>query len=131
MKPGKPNYFGTRGKKLVFGLPGNPVSALVSFETLVIPALNKMLGILPQQDPYWTATIDDDVRKVGERIEFIRAIASRTSGGTFTVRPVQGQGSHMIGGLAKANCLLIFPKGRKSISKGESVSIRPLRWSLL
>ncbi len=45
MKPGKPNYFGMRGKKLVFGLPGNPVSALVSFETLVMPALRKMMGI--------------------------------------------------------------------------------------
>jgi molybdopterin molybdotransferase len=128
MKPGKPNFFGTRGKKLVFGLPGNPVSALVSFETLVVPALLKMIG-RRQRNSIYQASLESDLRKSPGRIEFIRAVASRSPGGALSVSPVRGQGSHMIGGLAKSNCLIIFPKEKTFFSKGETVSALMLRWS--
>ena len=129
MKPGKPNYFGTRGKKIIFGLPGNPVSAMVSLETLVIPALRKMMGI-----PYAglagdEAVLETDFRKVPGRIEFVRAIAARTSEGRWSVRPAVGQGSHMIGGLARANCMIVAPEECEQIAKGETVKIRFLSWN--
>ncbi len=129
MKPGKPNYFGTRGARLVFGLPGNPVSALVSFEMLVMPALRKMMGIHSSEILNSSATLESDLRKGGGRIEFVRAIASRSSSGQLTVRPVEGQGSHMVGGLAAANCLIIFPKESELINKGDVVAIRMLSWN--
>jgi len=131
MKPGKPNYFGTRGARLVFGLPGNPVSALVSFEMLVMPALRKMMGIHSSEILNSSATLENDVRKGAGRIEFVRAIASRSSDGHLTVRPVEGQGSHMVGGLAAANCLIKFPKESELINKGEVVAIRMLSWNVV
>lgn len=131
MKPGKPNYFGTRGARLVFGLPGNPVSALVSFEMLVMPALRKMMGIHSSEILNSSATLESDVRKGAGRIEFVRAIASRSSDGHLTVRPVEGQGSHMVGGLAAANCLIKFPKESELINKGEVVAIRMLSWNVV
>jgi len=129
MKPGKPNYFGTRGKKLVFGLPGNPVSAMVSFETLVMPALRKMMGIHFTDASSHDAVIEFDLKKSGGRTEFVRAFASRSGDGRFTVKPAAGQGSHMVGGLAGANCLIILPKDGENIVKGETVSIRFLSWN--
>lgn len=129
MKPGKPNYFGTRGRKIVFGLPGNPVSAMVSLETLVIPALRKMMGI-----PYVglsgdEAVLEIDFRKAPGRMEFVRAIATRTSDGRWSVKPAVGQGSHMIGGLARANCLIVAPEECEQIAKGDTVIIRFLSWN--
>ena len=129
MKPGKPNYFGTRGKKLVFGLPGNPVSALVSLETLVMPALRKMMGIPFSGGSVHHAVVESDLKRSGGRIEFIRGIASRSEDGRLAVRPAIGQGSHMVAGLAHANCLIIVPKESENISKGETVSIRFLSWN--
>ena len=129
MKPGKPNYFGVRSARLVFGLPGNPVSALVSFEMLVMPALRKMMGIHPSEFLNSQALLDSDVRKGKGRIEFARAVVSRSSDGHLTVRPVEGQGSHMVGGLVAANCLIIFPKDSELISKGDVVSIRMFAWN--
>jgi molybdopterin molybdotransferase len=131
MKPGKPNYFGARGRKLVFGLPGNPVSAMVSLETLVMPALRKMMGIHFSEALNHGAVIEFDLKGSGGRTEFIRAVASRSDDGRFRVRPASGQGSHMVGGLAAANCLIIVPKERENIVKGETVLIRFLSWTLI
>ena len=131
MKPGKPNYFGTRGKKLVFGLPGNPVSAMVSLETLVMPALRKMMGIHFSQALNHDAVIEFDLKRSGGRTEFVRAFASRSRDGRLTARPAVGQGSHMVGGLAGANCLIVVPKERENIVKGDTVSIRFLSWNRL
>ena len=129
MKPGKPNFFGAKGNKLVFGLPGNPVSALVSFEMLLKPALDKMRGIRPSAYPENTALLESDMRKSAGRVEFVRAFASRGAGGSLSVRPSRGQGSHMVGGLAEANCLIIFPKELSILEKGDTVSIRFLSWT--
>ncbi|MGA7160284.1 MAG: gephyrin-like molybdotransferase Glp [Bacteroidota bacterium] len=129
MKPGKPNFFGTRGKKLVFALPGNPVSAMVSLETLVMPALRKMMGIPFSEELIRQAVIECDIKRTGGRIEFIRAFASRSTDGWLNVRPAIGQGSHMVGGLAQANCLIIVPKEIETIRKGDTVSIRYLSWN--
>lgn len=129
MKPGKPNYFGSRGGRLVFGLPGNPVSALVSFECLVMPALQKMMGIHSSRILTSHATLGSDLRKRSGRVEFVRGIAARSSDGRITVMPVPGQGSHMVGGIAQANCLIVFPRESEHLNKGDEVSIRLLSWA--
>jgi len=128
MKPGKPNFFGTRGKKLIFGLPGNPVSAMVSLETLVMPALRKMMGSYTP-DVLHDAVMDFDLKGASGRIEFVRAFASWSKEGVLTVKPASRQGSHMIGGLADANCLIVLPKEQDRVAKGDIVAIRFLSWN--
>ncbi len=129
MKPGKPNYFGTRGNKLVFGLPGNPVSALVSLEVLVMPALQKIMGLPRGAVLNYLALMESEFRRSPGRVEFVRAVATRLPDGHFSVKPVSGQGSHMVGGLAAANCLIILSENKERIEKGESVTIRTLSWT--
>jgi len=130
MKPGKPNFFGVRGKKLVFGLPGNPVSAMVSLETLVFPALRKMMGVRHSISLNHEAVLTTELRKGKGRTEFVRATAVMSPSGGWNVSPTRGQGSHMIGGLAQANCMIIVPRDRENLAKGERVSIRFFSWNV-
>ena len=124
MKPGKPFYFGTKGDKAVFGLPGNPVSALVTFALLVRPALRRMIG-LTQPEEETAARLGTSVRRTDLRYEFVRATLAD---GVAT--PVKAQGSHMQTGLAFADALLHLPEGVASVEAGESVVVTPLGWSL-
>lgn len=103
IKPGKPVFFGKKGKTLVFGLPGNPVSAYVTFEEYVQPALLKMMGRSSQ-----TVSIDGILTKGfqnGPRPQFVRAHCEKKKGRYF-ITLLRGQGSHQIGSLAKANAIL-------------------------
>ena len=122
MKPGKPFYFGTMGEKLVFGLPGNPVSALVTFLTLVRPALRAMLGIADAEEET-TVRLGSAIRRKDLRYEFVRATLKN---GVAT--PVSAQGSHMQTGLAFADALIHVPDGVASLDEGDEVTITPLRW---
>ena len=122
MKPGKPFYFGTLGEKPVFGLPGNPVSALVTFLTLVRPALRKMLGMIDAEEET-TVHLGAAIRRKDLRHEFVRATLR---GGVAT--PVSAQGSHMQTGLAFADALIHVPDGVSSLDEGDEVTITPLRW---
>ncbi|HWR83925.1 MAG TPA: gephyrin-like molybdotransferase Glp [Candidatus Deferrimicrobium sp.] len=127
IKPGKPNYFGTykdvsRRTKLVFGLPGNPVSVLVSFHQFVRPALLKMMGrrdVLPSVFP---ATLTVEMRKTTKRLEFVRGQAVFRDG-QWMAAPTRGQESHMLGGLAVANCFIHFPLESEHLPPGEQVII--------
>jgi molybdopterin molybdotransferase len=133
MKPGKPNYFGVlesgrRRKLLVFGLPGNPVAALVSFHCLVKPALLKMMS---GRDPVlarFRATLTSPLYKKPGRLEFVRGWAT-VKEGEWTVAAVGGQESHMLGGLARANCLIHFNAGRMDLPRGSQVVIELLSFS--
>jgi len=130
IKPGKPNYFGTYGRKLVFGLPGNPVAAMVSFHQLVMPALGKMMGVENMKSPLFKAKLSTGIKKKTARLEFVRGILSRNRNGEITVTPAEGQDSHMLGGLAIANCLIHFPQESDSVEKGSLVTVEFLRWKL-
>lgn len=135
IKPGKPNFFGTyvhdgaelTGKKLVFGLPGNPVSALCSYHQFIRPALLKMMGLDKDTRMTFEAILGSDLKKKAGRLEFVRGILS-TQGGKWVVHPTRAQGSHMIGGLAQANCLIHFPLEQERISKGASVTVQWMTW---
>jgi len=120
MKPGKPVSFGVRGDTLVFGLPGNPVSALVGCELFVKPALRAMLGVenpLPRFEPGQLAV---GLRRNEERDEFVRA-RSAVDGATVVLEPVAGQESHMIVRSAAADALVHIPRGNGELAAGSTV----------
>lgn len=131
MKPGKPFYFGTlpaaASQKLVFGLPGNPVSALVTFHELVKPALLRMMGAADVSRPLLPATLLSGLHKAAGRMEFVRGVAA-VQEGRLAVRPTTGQESHMLGGLAAADCLIRFPQDAERLEPGDPVEIELLRW---
>jgi molybdopterin molybdotransferase len=128
IKPGKPNFFGVLGKKLVFGLPGNPVAAMLSFYKLVIPALNKLMGMSNSSILELRAVLTQGIKKKAGRLEFVRGILTTDKDDKLFVTPAKGQDSHMLGGLAKANCLIHFPKEETIIPKGSMATVELLRW---
>jgi molybdopterin molybdotransferase len=128
IKPGKPNFFGVLGRKLVFGVPGNPVAALLSFHLLVRPALSRLMGLgLP---PSWSfpAVLRSELRKKPGRAEYVRARIVVEEGRRFVV-PLRGQDSHMMGGLAQASVLVHFPLDMDCLREGALVEVVPLFWN--
>jgi molybdopterin molybdotransferase len=109
MRPGKPFVFGARAEKLVFGLPGNPVSAAVTFLVLVRPALLKMRGLTEIELPSLSAETAEDFVNSGDRLHYMRAKLQR-EGEKWLVRPMPRQGSHVISSIAHANCLVEVPE---------------------
>jgi molybdopterin molybdotransferase len=120
MKPGKPVSFGVRGETLVFGLPGNPVSALVGCELFVKPALRALQGLgdpLPRFEPGRLAV---GLWRNEERDEFVRA-RSRVDGEVLVLEPVTGQESHMIVRSGAADALVHIPRGNGELAAGSIV----------
>ncbi|MFQ5329173.1 MAG: gephyrin-like molybdotransferase Glp [Thermodesulfobacteriota bacterium] len=130
MKPGKPLAFGTIGGKPAFGLPGNPISSMVSFEQFVRPALLKMAGRRDIFKRSIAATLAKDVKKKAGRVNFVRAILA-PSGDGFTVTPLEGQGSGIISSMVKANALILLPLAESSFQAGQEINVHPLDESLL
>ncbi len=131
MKPGKPNYFGTFSRSnesrcLVFGLPGNPVSALVSAQLFISIALRKLLGEVDPEHSLIPARIANSYSKKAGREEFVRGLLEFTETGVIA-RTLDGQESHMISTLSKANALLRIPSDVTVISEGTVVKTIPLR----
>ena len=121
IKPGKPISFGIRGETLVFGLPGNPVSALVGAELFVKPALRALQGMagpLPRFEP---GRLSRALRRNEDRDEFVRARAS-FEGDSVVLDPVMGQESHMIVRSSAADALVHVPRGNGALSAGSTVS---------
>jgi molybdopterin molybdotransferase len=121
IKPGKPFVFGRWGEKFLFGLPGNPVSAFVTFLLLVRPALLKMQGAGDLALPGHSAVLAGPVRNSGDRRHFVR-VCVEASG---QVRSAGLQASHALSSLAQANGLLSVPPGA-SWPGGQTVQV--LRW---
>jgi molybdopterin molybdotransferase len=122
MQPGMPQGFGLIGDDgtPIFTLPGNPVSALISFEVFVRPALRKMAGDTELLSPTVTAIADADWSSPDGKRQFVRAELERRDG-ELRVRPVGGQGSHLVADLAQATCLAIVPEPTTKISTGDPV----------
>jgi molybdopterin molybdotransferase len=118
VKPGKPVSFGTRGDTLVFGLPGNPVSALVGFELFVRPALRALEGEADPGPRWQEGRLARATRRNRERDELVRA--RRTADG---LEPLSGQESHMIVRSAAADALVLVPRGEGVLDAGA-----PVRW---
>lgn len=124
MQPGKPQGFGTVGEDRtpVFTLPGNPVSAYVSFETFVLPAIRRMMGKLPYARPVSRARLTHGLSSPEGRQQMVRASWDSDRGGAF-VSPVGGHGSHLLGDLAHANALIVVPAETTALQAGEMVSV--------
>jgi molybdopterin molybdotransferase len=123
MKPGKPFVFGRFGRKLFFGLPGNPVSAFVTFLLLVRPALLKMQGASDLALPGHPGVLAEAVRNRGDRRHYLRVLV----GADGSVRSAGRQASHALSSMARANGLLALP-AETSWEAGTSVNV--LRWEL-
>ncbi|HUJ10009.1 MAG TPA: gephyrin-like molybdotransferase Glp [Verrucomicrobiae bacterium] len=120
MRPGKPFVFGIRGDRFVFGLPGNPVSAAVTFLVLVRPALLKLRGLTKWNLPEFEAEAAEDFINHGDRLHFMRGRLSKTDG-KWAVIPLPKQDSHVISSLADANCLIPVP-GQGTLRRGTMVT---------
>lgn len=120
MRPGKPVAFGEIKGTPIFGLPGNPVSCLLTFELFARPALLKMQGRRLLHRPRTTARLGEDVPKPPHLRFFGRAIYERVTG---TVRTTGPQGSGILRSMALANCLLDLPIGPGAVKAGSEVTI--------
>lgn len=132
VKPGMPLFFGIKKsrkgpRKLFFGLPGNPVSALLLYQLLVVPALKKMMGNQKCRTLTLDATLRGKLKKKPGRLEWVRANLL-IEGSTRYAIPLSGQGSHMLGGFAQSNCLIRFPESESHLSEGSTVDVVLLNW---
>jgi len=126
IRPGKPFAFGRAGSSIFFGLPGNPVSAMVTFELFVRPALKRMMGQADVMPMRRNALLTEDISHDPGRRSFFRGILAEADGDR-TVRLTGPQGSGMLSSLVAANCLVIVPEDVSSIPAGDVVTVIPLR----
>lgn len=125
MKPGRPLAYGKIKQCLFFGLPGNPVSTMVTFYQFVIPALIKLQGETTSQNITLPLRCSTTIRKNPGRMEFQRGIMEYDDNGELTVRSTGGQGSHMLSSMATANCFIILSVECKGVNAGEIVEVQP------
>jgi molybdopterin molybdotransferase len=128
MQPGMPQGFGTIGpdRTPVFGLPGNPVSALVSFETFVRPAIRKLLGKRQLQRATVQAVALESARSPHGVRQYRRGVLHREAGGGYGVAFAGGPGSHLLASLALSNCLVVIPEEETEVVAGQNVTVMPL-----
>jgi molybdopterin molybdotransferase len=122
MRPGKPIAMGRAGDVVVFGLPGNPVSSLVAFELFVRPALLKMSGAQRVMRPRWRATLAEAFVKRAGLEHWARGVATLGEG-ALEVTLLEGQGSHQISRMARANALVRFPVDVERVEAGAFVEL--------
>jgi molybdopterin molybdotransferase len=120
VKPGKPIAFGVRERTLVFGLPGNPVSALVGFMLFVEPAIRALQGVPDPLPRFDRGRLAAARRRNPERDELVRARLRRSEDGPL-LEPLSGQESHMIARSAAADALVFVPRGEGELGDGASV----------
>ena len=126
MKPGKPFAFGKLENAWFCGLPGNPVSALVTFYQLVQPAIAKLSGKKhPKKQPHFQAIAQTNLKKSPGRLDFQRGFYQINENGQLEVHPVGFQGSHLFSSFVKSNCFIRLEKDRGNVAAGEIVTIEP------
>jgi molybdopterin molybdotransferase len=127
MRPGKPLAFGAYRGLPYIGLPGNPVSAMVSFERFARPAILKMAGHRQLDRPSVRARLLEDIRSDG-RESYLRANVTRDENG-YVATITGSQGSHIMTSLVKANALLIVPEGMTEVAAGSALTALMIDWS--
>ena len=128
MQPGMPQGFGTLGPDgtPIFCLPGNPVSALVSFEVFVRPAIRLMLGKRRLLRRTITAVSRQRLTAPSGRRQYRRGLLHREADGSYSVEPVGGPGSHLLASLARSNSLIVIDEEVTEVSEGDEVTVIPL-----
>jgi molybdopterin molybdotransferase len=124
LKPGKPTWFGVRDDTLVFGLPGNPVSAMVTFQLFVRPALRALQSAVPDSERA-TAVLDEPVRRNPGREQALR-VRLRADGDGWHAATTGDQGSHVLTSMLGARGLALIPSGEGELAAGERVEVELL-----
>jgi len=122
-KPGKPMTFGVRRGRPVFALPGYPVSATLSFELYVRPALRKMMGHARLYRPTVWAVLEEDIRKKPGRRNFFRGIVRHREDGVLHARTTGDQGSGILRSMSAANGIIVLPEDAGGARAGEKVEV--------
>lgn len=130
IKPGKPFAFGKLPHAWFFGLPGNPVSAMVTFDQLVRPALARLAGQTLMPPLRLSAVASEPLKKAPGRMDFQRGILSQGPNG-LEVRSTGSQDSGVFSSLSKANCYIVLEQERGKVAAGESVIVEPFTGLLL
>ncbi|HPW18621.1 MAG TPA: molybdopterin molybdotransferase MoeA [Candidatus Aminicenantes bacterium] len=120
IKPGKPVFFGRRGRQLVFGLPGNPASALVTFLLFVEPALAAMLGRPGPAPATVTAVLAEDITVKDDRTQFLRGVVVEP-GPVLRVAPYGDQRSGVLRSMVRSRVLIVVPGGARRVEAGREV----------
>jgi molybdenum cofactor synthesis domain-containing protein len=129
IRPAKPFAFGTLDGTPVFGLPGNPVSSIISFELLARPALRKMMGHADDDldRPRLSAVADDAIRRHPDGKTHYARVVIAVDDGRLHARSAGGQGSHQLAAMAAANALAVLPDG-DGVATGDELEVIPLTW---
>jgi molybdopterin molybdotransferase len=125
LQPGKPTWFGRRASTLVFGLPGNPVSAVVTFALFVQPALARLQGRADEHPLYSEAVLATAVRRNPDREQALR-VRLEPHNGRLVAIPNGPQGSHIVTSLLGADALALVPAGEGELEAGAAVALEPL-----
>ena len=125
MKPGKPTVFGSKGRTFVFGLPGNPVSTIVSFQLFVRPLIRRLLHRSGVGDELLEAKLEQEVRCDPVRTACVPA-SVRFGDGAYRLKTVQWKGSSDLVGLSRANAYVLIPKQDGSLTPGSRVRFIPM-----
>ena len=127
MKPGRPLAYGKLGGAHFFGLPGNPVSVMVTFYQFVRDALFVLQGRSGAEPvPAFKAKLAAPLKKAPGRTEFQRGILSRAPDGRWTVRTTGDQGSGILSSMSQANCFIVLPTDTGNLDAGAEVQVQPL-----
>jgi len=125
MKPGRPLAFGRVGEAGFFGLPGNPVSVMVTFYQFVKPALAVMQGAQPALPMTVEAVTESRLKKRPGRTEFQRGILDRDEAGRLRVRRTGAQGSGILRSMSQGNCFIVLDDACAGVEPGETVTVQP------
>jgi molybdopterin molybdotransferase len=125
IKPGRPMAFGRVGDAWLFGLPGNPVAVMVTFQQIVVDALYRLMGCTPLPErPLFTVRCVSPLAKSAGRREYVRGILFNEAG-EWRVRAVDNQGSGVLSSMAKANCYIVLPESGGDVAAGDPVDVQP------
>jgi molybdopterin molybdotransferase len=125
IKPGKPLAFGKIGRCYFFGLPGNPVAVIATFQQIVTPALKQLSGAPYSKPLQLTATCTSALKKAPGRQEFQRGILTQDDNGEFFVASVDKQGSHILSSMSHANCYIVLASECNGMQAGDRVTVQP------
>lgn len=125
MKPGRPLAFGRIKDAWFFGLPGNPVSVMVTFYMFVQPALRRLMGETETDPLTLQARCESKLRKKAGRTEYQRGVLEYDGSGQLTVSKTGSQGSGILTSMSHANCFIILPLESESVEPGSTVTVLP------
>ena len=125
MKPGKPLTFGSLKGSWFFGLPGNPVSVMVTFTQFVLPSLQKLMGMTPVPALQIQLPCGIALHKQPGRVEYQRGILQQDETGRWVVLSAGTQDSGVLSSMSQANCFIVLPASSSGAEKGDMVTVEP------